>query len=290
MTTKVDYENIVETVKLKILVYGLPGSGKTWLAASAVEDSRTSPALMLTAAGNPQSIARWEKHPDTYVINELADLNQWYAFFAAGQPADAPMVERLGLTPPYKCLIVDGMTELQRYTLSQVGGYDKLGPGSRGNPLQIQQFNPVLEHTIRMASLFFGLGDPGATRPMHVIITSLEWHKLDLKSQTQLILPLIWGSANTEVAGYALAVGRIRPGSAIPKKVMKTIPEATDRTPVIFWRPQPDAPLNKDQHGGVLGDYMADPSIAKVCDLVYESRGTASIQQDIVDEMGEVDE
>jgi hypothetical protein len=288
---KVDWTN-VEQQKLKILIYGLPGAGKTWFAASAVEAQETSPALILTAAGNPQSLMRWKNRPDTFVINDLEDLNPFYAFFAEGQPKGAGMIERLGLNPPYRCLVVDGMTELQRYTLSQVGGYSVLGPGTRGKALQIQQFNPVLEHTIRMASLFFGLADPGAKLPIHVIITSLEWHKLNIKTQQTTVLPLIWGSANTEVAGYALASGRIRHASSVPKKVMKTIPDAPADTPVIFWRPQPGVPLNKDQYGGVLGDYMANPTIQKVVDLVYGGEQThtkASRQTQVLDEEAEAE-
>ena len=280
MPTKVDYKDL-DQHKLKMLLYGLPGSGKTWLAASAVDVYNT---LMLTAAGNPQSLRDWKEQPDTYVINELEDLNDFYSFFAQGQPKDAGMVERLKMSPPYECLIIDGLTELQRFTLSEVGGYDKLGPGKRGNQLQIQQFNPVLEHTIRMASLFFGLADPGAAIPVHVIITSLEWNKLDLKSQTQSILPLIWGSANTEVAGYALAVGRIRQGSAVPKKIMRTVPEATTDSPLVFWKPQPRVPLNKDQYGGRLGDYLADPTVKKIANLVYKDVGTPTKQKEVEEE------
>jgi len=290
MPTKVDWERVTDQVKLKLLPYGLPGSGKTWFAASAVHCKETSPTLMLTAAGNPQSLMRWDKRPDTFVITELEDLNPFYAFFAEGQPKQAGMVERLGLTPPYRCLIIDGMTELQRFTLSQVGGYNRLGPGTRGAALQIQQFNPVLEHTIRMAALFFGLADPGAKLPVHVILTSLEWHKLNIKTQQTTVLPLIWGSANTEIAGYSLACGQIRPASAIPKRIRKTIPDATDQTPVIFWRPQPGIPLNKDQYGGVLGDYMADPTIQKIVDLVYGGEHVttkASRQLQVLDEEAE---
>ena len=279
MPTRIDYDDL-DQIKIKALFYGLPGSGKTWLAASACHVYNT---LMLTAAGNPQSLRDWTEHPDTFTINELEDLNPFYEFFKQGQPKDAGMVKNLGLAPPYECLIIDGLTELQRFTLSQVGGYDKLGPGKRGNQLQIQQFNPVLEHTIRMASLFFGLADPGAMVPVHVIITSLEWNKLDLKSQTQSILPLIWGSANTEVAGYALAVGRIRQGSAVPKKIMRTMPEATTDSPVIAFKPQPRVPLNKDQYGGRLGDYLADPTIVKMAAQIYDGK-TGTKQTEIKEE------
>jgi hypothetical protein len=285
MSTKVDWGS--GQLRLKLLPYGRPGSGKTWFAASAVKCGDTSPALMLSAAGNPESIRTWTGvKPDTHVIRDLKDLNPFYDFFAAGQPKEAvKTIERLGIDPavlPYRCLIVDGMTELQRYSLAIAGKFEGLGPGDIGRQLQIQEFNPVLEHTTRMARLFFGLADPDAKFPVHVIVTSLEWDKLDMKTQNTTTKPLLWGSGGEEVGGYALAIGRIRMGSAVSKAVFKTIPGADVRRPVIFWRAQPGV-VAKDQYN-CLGDYMADPSIQKVVDLVYHGKGEGTLQTAFVDD------
>jgi hypothetical protein len=253
---------------LTLLLYAIPGGGKTWFAASAEHCERTAPALLVSAAGNPQSIRWWERKPDTIVINELEDLNGIYDFFAAGQPTDKGIVDRLKLRPPYKTLIVDGMTELQRYTLALAGGYSQLPIGKQGRQLQIQEFNPVLEHTTRMARLFFGLADKANKVPVHVIITSLEWEKLNVKDQTTTIKPLLWGSGGTETAGYALAVGRVRAASHLPAGTLKNLRMTRDNSSVVFWRPQPLV-VAKDQYGGRLGDYIVDPTIQKVVDLVY---------------------
>jgi hypothetical protein len=266
---RVDYEEPRPGDKLKILLYGMPGSGKTWFAASACACEMTAPALMLSAAGNPQSIWDWDQHPDTFEIGELEDLNQFYDWFAAGQPEDVGMVERLGLNPPYKTLVVDGMTELQRFTLAIAGGHNKLPIGTQPRALQIQEFNPVLAHTVRMAALFFGLAHRTAPKPVHVIITSLEWEKLDIRTQRRDIRPLIWGSGGCELAGYAMSVARMRPMSSVPLRIRKTMEGGSNvDTTVAIWRPLPEVPFNKDQWNRI-GDYTVDPSLEKVCELVY---------------------
>ena len=269
--------------KCKFLIYGKAGNGKTWLASSAAACDEMSPALMLSAAGNPQAIWDWETKPHTFIITDLEDLNPFYDWFAAGQPIESvktgkpyKFVEEHDLKPPYKTLIIDGMTELQRLTLSAAGGYKDLPIGVSPAQLQIQNFNPVLAHTTRMAALLFGLADEAATLPVHVIVTSLEWEKMNLKTQTTSIRPLIWGSGGEELAGYALSVCRVRQVASMPKRIRTSFDikdKKYDRTTVAVWRPLPHVPFNKDQWNK-LGDYTVDPTMQKLVDLIYgENQG-----------------
>ena len=287
MTVKIDWDN-PEQDRLKLLKYGVPGSGKTWFAASAADVPEMSPVLILSARGNPESLRRrvfTGERPDVFVISQLDDLNVFYDFLAAGQPKDAGVVERLGLNPPYKTVVVDGMTELQRFTLAKAGGYDKLKIGQQGRQLQIQEFNPVLEHTVRMSALFFSLGDPVAPYPVHVIITCLEWQKLDMATGLRDCRPLIWGSAGDEMMGYSLAVCRIQQGSAISKRVLRTLPDidvANPRFTIAWWRPQPRTVM-KDQYLA-LGDYMINPRMSDVYGLVYGGVEAIQEQSSVVDE------
>lgn len=287
MTVKIDWDN-PEQDRLKLLMYGVPGSGKTWFAGSAADVPQMSRVLMLSARGNPESLRRRPfeiEPPDVFVISQLDDLNVFYDFLAAGQPEDAGVVERLGLRPPYNTVVVDGMTELQRFTLAKAGGYDKLKIGQQGRQLQIQEFNPVLEHTTRMAALFYGLGDPVNAHPVHVIITCLEWQKLDMASGTRDCKPLIWGSAGDELMGYSLAAARIQQGSAVSKRVLRTLPGidvANPRFTVAWWRPQPRTVM-KDQYSA-LGDYMLDPHMGVVYDNVYGGGEAKHVQSAVVDE------
>ncbi len=274
-TAKVDWSTPRPTDMIKLLMYAQPGNGKTWLCASVVDSEDMMPALMLSAAGNPQSIWDWEYKPDTFVISALEELNPFYDWFAMGQPTElngkpVGMVERLGLTPPYRTLIVDGMTELQRWSLAIAGGHDKLSIGTQPRQLQIQEFNPVLAHTTRMAALFFSLAELSATLPVHVLITSLEWEKLDIRTQTRDIRPLIWGSGGAELAGYAMIVCRLQQAATVARNVKRSMGEKPDLegTTIAFFKASPHTPFNKDQWNR-LGDYMVDPTMSKIVDLVY---------------------
>ena len=74
-TAKVDWSAPRPEDMLKVLMYAQPGNGKTWLCASVVDCKEMMPALMLSAAGNPQSLWDWKHKPDTFVISSLEDLN-----------------------------------------------------------------------------------------------------------------------------------------------------------------------------------------------------------------------
>lgn len=251
---------------LKVLLYGMPGSTKTRTAGSAVLDPRTSPVLILDIGGNPLSIRDYTPTPDIIEIEQLKDLNPVYAWLAGGMKADAQIVKDLGLRTDYKTLVIDGVTDLQRFSFAEVTGNQKVGPGSMQAQTQLQHFNAVLAQMTTAARLFFKLS-------MHVIITALEQEKVDQTSGAITYRPLLLGQSATEVAGYAYVVARLMHQARVGAKIKRegeVADVAKDSTSVALFRPT-SSWVAKDQYGA-LGASMVDPTVTKMMDLIYPNK------------------
>jgi len=263
--------NVDDYQYLKLLLYGEPGSGKTRASASAALDERTSPVLMLDSGGNPISIRSYAKKPDIVTCDELADFNQPYEWLAAGQPTNHVFCTTYKLNPPYKTVIIDGVTEVQRMSFRLVTNNQRTGPGTLPSTAELQHFNRVLGQMVAFARLYFAL-------PMHVIVTSLERSDKDEVTGAMMLKPLLWGQSSSEVAGYAFAVGRMVHRARLDGRIKQdaeayrklgivedSIDEST--TSVALWTPTGKY-VAKDQYGA-LGPYMTDPTITKIFDRIY---------------------
>jgi hypothetical protein len=248
----------------RVMLYGQPGSGKTRTVGTASLDERSAPCLMLSSAGNPESISDYDPLPDIIEIEALKEYNPIYEWLAAGQDPNSPVVKEMDLRPPYKSLVVDGITETQRMSFQVVVGTTMTGPGSIPPTAEIQHFNKVLGQMVNFARLFFSL-------PMHVFITSLEREDRDQMTGAITYKPLLWGQSAGEVPGYALSVGRMVHRAKMDSKMKKAMSVAEDPvgenvTSVAFFLPSGKFQA-KDQTG-TLGDWMQNPTVAKMLDLI----------------------
>lgn len=258
MARRVD---LAQSQHLRVLLYGIPGSTKTRTAATAALDPRTAPALMLNAAGNPISIRDYDPPPDVVDIEQLRDVNAPYDWIVKGQPENHPFAKQFDLTPPYKSLIVDQLTDVQRMSFALVTGNTTLAPGNHPQRAGFKEFGSVLGQMVNFAKLYFSL-------PIHVIMTCLEQAKTNEATGAITYSPLLWGQSNIEVPGYAYVVARLMHRSLLKKQALKMMEDAdASTTSVAFFVPSGTF-LAKDQYGA-LGQWMVDPSIPKMVDLIY---------------------
>jgi len=253
---------IFDNPGLKLMLYGAAGSTKTRTAATAAADPRTSPCLMLEMGGNPVSIRQYEKKPDVISCDALDDFNPFYNWLAGGQKLNDPIVGALGLHPPYKCVIIDGMTEVQRYAFAIVTGAKDTKPGTIPATAEIQHFNKTLGLMINFARLFIKL-------PLHVIITSLEAEKPNSQG-TNNFRPLLWGQAAGEVAGFPYMVMRLVHRTRLDAKTLASFDEPLDpKAPIVSvgLLKQAGTYYAKDQYGTGLTQII-EPSITKILDAI----------------------
>lgn len=246
---------------LRLLLYGEPGSTKTRTAATAALDPRTSPTLILDISGNPVSIRDYSPQPDVLQIDRLTDLNPVYNWLWTGQPARDPMVTEYGLTPGYKTVIIDGMTDTQRVSMANVSGAEEYGPGTLPPDTDYRHIGRVLGQMVAISKKFYAL-------PMHVIMTSLEHTDKDESTGTITYKPLLWGQASTEVAGYAFIVARLVHRTKIAEKLgISDDAIGKEVTSVALFKPSGKY-VAKWQYGkGPSG--MSDPTIGKIMNAAF---------------------
>jgi len=256
-----------EAEKLKLMLYGQPGSGKTTIAGTAASCGSLGNVLMLESFGNPIALRRLVKMglaiPDVITIEDIVDFNEPYEWLVKGQDPKNDYVKRFDLNPPYDTLIIDGMTEVQRFVIRKVLGGKNIKPGDLSPKLQRQGFGQVLATMLNWAVHFVKLD-------MNLILTTLE-AKTVVQNEPTYYSPLMWGQAGTEIAGMFYTVGRVIPMLKAPKKLMTaTTDKMTSKTHSVMLVHETVNYYGKDQHGMNI-QHMCDPTMAKIMDLIERS-------------------
>lgn len=249
---------------LRLLIYGKPGVGKTTLAGTAGTDARSAPVLWLDAGGNPISLSRF-KAPriDVLRIAAVSDLVEIYNWLAAGQDAKAFFAVENRLAPPYKTIVFDGITHIQRLSFDAIMNTQNIAPGMVPPVPAWPHFRSALGQMIVIASKFY-------TLPIHVIVTALDHPDQRLRDpddkQSTYIFhePMLQGQSVDEFPGWALSVGRMALASTYTDVIVKQT-KAELHQPIIQFKPSRYVDA-KDQHN--LGDYFANPTIGKFLDII----------------------
>jgi hypothetical protein len=254
--------------RLRLLIYGRAGSGKTTFAGSAAKDERTAPVLWLDAGGNPIVLTRLSLTADDLRlkilgVDQLSELAAIYNWFRDGQDPKNIVALENGLKPPYKTLVFDGITHLQRLSFDAIMGTGDLAPGLIPPKPEWGHYRSVLGQMIGIASKYY-------TLPLHIIVTALEHPEQRFlvpgESSTQYIFrePLLAGQSVDEFPGWALNVGRMALTSTYEDKVIKANGAADSYSLLQFKATRfVDA---KDQHN--FGPFHADPTVKKLLDIM----------------------
>ena len=243
------------------MIYGQAGAGKTRLSATAALDERLAPALMLEAFGNPISLGDYEKIPDIITIEEMADFNPAYEWLSGGQDPKHEFCKEFDLNPPYKTIIVDGLTEIQRFVMRKIRGEAALHPGNMVAVMDWPGFNRLLGTMLNWATYYVGLD-------LNVILTSLE-KSAGEKTKTK---PLLWGQSGNEMCGYVHQVVRLTTQLAAPKTFIrdKEDPVNLKETNNVAMFRETATYYAKDQYG-IKAAHMTDPTLTKILDLIERS-------------------
>lgn len=171
-----------DAVRLKALIHGPAGSGKTYLVGTLADDSRTSPTLVLDFEGGLSTLVG--RDVDVAVIRDWRDYNEAYKILADPKS-------------PYQSVGVDSITE------TQVGGLLQIleGDSKRPDPDTLAQadWGVILVKMRRFVRHFRDL-------PIHVVMTALSGDDLD-KQVGRIKVPLVQGSFKDEIAGIFDVVG-----------------------------------------------------------------------------------
>jgi hypothetical protein len=225
--------NLDRAPYLRLLVYGDSGSGKTTLIGTAMECEDTFPLLVLNARGQPISLRGLDPRPLVLEVESMKDFNLVYAFFESGQDWDTltrgGKLLRLGVIlqkylesvdrATFGMLAVDSITHVQRLALTEIVGYEGIGPGDVPPQSQIQQWGRVLAQMTNLADKYYQL-------PVHVVLSALTRRDTIDAMGLTLFAPFLWGQSSMEVPAHAEIVGRLICTAAIPRKDQQVVSQA----------------------------------------------------------------
>jgi len=219
----------------------------------------------LDAGGNPVSIRGYESQPDIIRVEELPDLNAPYDWIFRGQPVSDPLVKMFDLHPPYKSLVIDQVTQVQRMYFDKVMVTGSKGPGDVVAKREWEHYNKVLYSLIHFANLYYSL-------PIHVFMSAQE--REGDPDTGRPIGPALEGQSATEITSYAEAIGRLVAWERVEPSLQRTLEKeygAGSVQVLMVFRPG-NRYVAKNQYGG--SPFLVNPTITSMLDDIGYSTGT----------------
>ncbi len=241
---------------LKVLVYSPPGHGKTTLLGTAVGDPRISPMLLLEFEGGTRSIrskVRKIELADLGKINpsidviDVVQIQQWKDFKI--------VYEFLDSTPHgYRSLGLDSLSEMNYLNMSEAL-QTALKEDKRRDP-DIPEQRDYLRSAGQMRRLVRFFRD----LPMHVFFTAGASIQQDPRSRESRAWPALAGKLAFEVPGLVEIVGYLA--------VVDLESDSSTTARWLFVQPTPKFEAKDRTEGGLLGEYIENPTLPKIFDLV----------------------
>lgn len=185
--------------RITAFIYGAPGSGKTFLLRSVVDEPRMLPALLLVCDQGQASII------------DLVDNKKLFAMPISETPTKSTLtqleevVNWLGDNPSkFKTLLVDNVTELHRnFLMAQAKGRVTAASSTKSIYEVTQNDYGVARNQFLVLISAITLKLPA----LNVVVTALASMKTDDVTGTTYVMPHINGKLADEVPGYFDVVG-----------------------------------------------------------------------------------
>jgi hypothetical protein len=230
---------------LNVLIYALPGAGKTHFLGTAADDPRTSPVLVLDIEGGLRTLRKFKNkgNIERIVIRSMAELEDRYnkLFYSLSEG-----------TFPYKTIGIDSGTELSDLDMRVI-----MKDAYQRNPDKVnidvpspREWGIARNHMRKIVRAFRDL-------PCNVIMTAQLGEKQEEGQPTQYF-PGFAGKLVREVPGFFDVVGYLSvdhdpTGGPITRKMQF---QGTRRV------------LAKDRDG-LFGDLLQDPTVPMMWELLH---------------------
>lgn len=166
-----------------ILLYGPPGSGKTRLLGTAVDDPRIYPLLVLDFEGGSRTLKGInEDRVKPVLIDDWKDYDTIFDYLSHD-------------THPYKSVAIDSISETHIYALLNIVDEELEKSDKRTDELevQIQDYGKAMVMLRRLLREFRKL-------PMHCFFTALA-RTGSIPREGSMLLPAMFGQMANEVSG-----------------------------------------------------------------------------------------
>ncbi len=249
------YKPHIEKYKLKMIVYGPPGVGKTTLLASAGAHELTAPILLINIEGGmlsvtDPSIIGLKEPPDVVDLKSFEGLEQIFWYLAKGDH-------------PYKSVGIDSLSELQMINLEGITkrlmGKITASGAKRASLDDIWQedYGTSTQQLRRVVRQFRDL-------PLHVFFSCHESASQD-KDKNEVVHPMLTPKLRTAVMGYMDVIGYFYVDSEATEASEEEDKETARR---LLCRPFGKWIAKDRSPGQRLGLVVEDPSIPVIVDRI----------------------
>jgi hypothetical protein len=246
--------NNARTAKLKALVYGFGGSGKSTWAYTALNVPEMCPVLALNMAGNPPRVF---DSPNIVGVDieSPADVGKIIEALKANKLAT------LGIDIAPKTIIVDTLTQLNRSIMERLSGVN-LATMPAFNKDQMQHYGLTLQYVLGMMFPLLSQWDG------HVIITAQQ-KTSDFSPDN---MPSLLGQAVSEVPAYANFVGQMRAFATFTSQEQDALMKQYntkklakgDIYSVLTSKPNLNVPIVKNQYNDEIPNIILNASMNDV--------------------------
>ena len=248
------YKPHIEQYKLKMLVYGPPGVGKTSLLATAGLHKLTSPILLVNVEGGMLSVAEsgalgLPEVPDVVDLESFEHLDNIFWFLAKGDH-------------PYKSVGIDSLSELQMVNLEgivkkQLGLASGSGKSRKSlDDIWQDDYGTSTQQLRRIVRRFRDL-------PMHVLFSCHDGSSQD-RDKVETVHPMLTPKLRAAVMGYMDIIGYMYMEAESNPDGGETLTRKLLCRPYGKWQAKDRSPGQK------LGTVIDDPSMESIINHILK--------------------
>ncbi len=231
--------------KLRILVYGPTGSGKTFLCGHALDVPELRPILIADVDGGVDT-----------VTEKIIEYWEEVEVHALHTPADVKvMLDALYKPSRFKTVILDGLTEYHAMMLATTMAQNGRSPS---------EMPALQDYGGASAYMLAFLRNVRKNAIVHFLTTAGQAVQLDEASGTLHVSPDIVGKLSYRAPRFFHIVGHITTVMAASKD--GAVLQEKRRLQV-----QPFGSVRAKDRSGKLGAVLLEPTMQKIYDLVYSS-------------------
>jgi phage nucleotide-binding protein len=229
---------------LNLLVYGDPGSGKTFLSGTSADDKATSPVLLLDVEGGVTTL-RHRKDVDVIRVRSNKDVEKAYNVLVTSVDGKGALY--------YKMVVIDSLSELATLDMGDI-----MREAYARNPDKVdvdvpsqREWGKSREHMRKIVRAFRDLS-------CHTLFTSHVYTQIE-EGQPNKNLPAFSGKLRSEIPGFMDIVGYLyvkEEGNDLIRKLQFA----------------PTRRITAKDRTAALGDVIDNPTIPQIWKLIHESQ------------------